>query len=123
MSRSAQGRRWPRDRPRPLPRLVPARLVRAPRPRPRSKCRGCDANFAAMSELPDSFDPEACARYLREIGASGSPVLPIGEAALALAAFERPRVGFARYLQHLAAIARDVGRHAGAPGDLQARAQ
>ena len=33
-----------------------------------------------MSELPDSFDPEACARYLREIGASGSPLLPIGEA-------------------------------------------
>lgn len=76
-----------------------------------------------MSELPDSFDPEACARYLREIGASGSPVLPIGEAALTLAAFERPRVGFARYLQHLAAVARDVGRHAAAAGDLKGRAQ
>jgi regulator of sirC expression with transglutaminase-like and TPR domain len=76
-----------------------------------------------MSELPDSSDPEACARYLREIGASGSPVLPLGEAALALAAFERPRVGFARYLQHLAAIARDVGRHAAAAADLKTRAQ
>ena len=76
-----------------------------------------------MSQLPDSFDPDTCARYLREYSASGSPVLPIGEAALALASFERPRVGFARYLQHLAMIARDVGRHPGSVGDLHARAQ
>ena len=76
-----------------------------------------------MSELPDSFDHEACARYLREHSASGAAMLPIGEAALALASFERPRVGFARYLQHLASIARDVGRHPGAIGDLRARAQ
>ena len=76
-----------------------------------------------MSELPDIFDPEQCARYLRELGAAGSPVLPIGEAALALASFERPRVGLSRYRQHLVALARDVGRHAGAAGDLAARAQ
>src|SRR5437879_3249470 len=76
-----------------------------------------------MSELPDAFDPEQCARYLRELGAAGSPVLPIGEAALALASFERPRVGLARYRQHLAALGRDVGRHAGAAGDLAGRAQ
>ena len=80
-----------------------------------------------MSELPDAFDLEECARYLRELAALTSPVLPIGEAALALASFERPRVGLARYRQHLATIARDVGRHSGAqgdsPGDLAARAQ
>jgi regulator of sirC expression with transglutaminase-like and TPR domain len=76
-----------------------------------------------MSELPDAFDPELCARYLRELGAAGSPVLPIGEAALALASFERPRVGLSRYRQHLVTLARDVGRHAGAAGDLAARAQ
>jgi regulator of sirC expression with transglutaminase-like and TPR domain len=76
-----------------------------------------------MSELPDIFDPEQCARYLRELGAAGSPVLPIGDAALALASFERPRVGLSRYRQHLATLARDVGRHAGAAGDLAARAQ
>ena len=76
-----------------------------------------------MSELPDIFDPEQCARYLRELGAAGSPVLPIGEAALALASFERPRVGLGRYRQHLVTLARDVGRHAGAAGDLAARAQ
>ena len=76
-----------------------------------------------MSELPDTFDREQCARYLSELAAAGSPVLPIAEAALALASFERPRVGLARYRQHLEALARDVGRHAGAQGDLAARAQ
>jgi regulator of sirC expression with transglutaminase-like and TPR domain len=78
---------------------------------------------APESELPDAFDREECARYLRELAARGSPVLPIGEAALALASFERPRVGLARYRQHLAALARDVGRHAGAIGDLTGRAR
>ena len=78
-----------------------------------------------MSELPDTFDLEQCARYLRELAAADSPVLPIGEAALALASFERPRVALARYRQHLDAIAHDVGRHAdsGAVGDLAARAR
>ena len=75
-----------------------------------------------MIDLPDSFDPDQCGRYLRDLASIGSPVLPIGEAALALASFERPRVGLARYRQHLAAIARDVGRHAGATGDLSGRA-
>jgi len=76
-----------------------------------------------MSELPDAFDPEECARYLRELAALPSPILPIGEAALALASYERPRVGLLRYRQHLATIARDVGRHSGAGGDLAARVQ
>src|SRR5579864_2306633 len=76
-----------------------------------------------MSELPDAFDPEECARYLRELAALPSPILPIGEAALALASYERPRVGLLRYRQHLATIARDVGRHGGAAGDLTARAE
>jgi regulator of sirC expression with transglutaminase-like and TPR domain len=80
-----------------------------------------------MSELPDAFDAEQCARYLREVGATTSPILPIGEAALALASFERPRVGLARYRQHLAMLARDVGRHGdakgGSRGDLAARAR
>ena len=80
-----------------------------------------------MMELPDAFDREQCASYLREVGALTSPILPIGEAALALASFERPRVGLLRYRQHLATLARDVGRHGGAQGDpqgdLAARAQ
>ena len=76
-----------------------------------------------MSELPDAFDLEQCAHYLRELGTAASPVLPVGEAALALASFERPRVALGRYRQHLATFARDVGRHAGARGGLAARAQ
>lgn len=76
-----------------------------------------------MTELPDTFDPEQCARYLRELAATSGALLPIGEAALALASFERPRVGLARYRQHLAMLARDVGRHAEAGGDLAARAR
>jgi regulator of sirC expression with transglutaminase-like and TPR domain len=76
-----------------------------------------------MSELPDTFDLEQCARYLRGLAASDSPILPIGEAALALASFERPRVPLARYRQHLDTIARDVARHVEAGGDLAAKAR
>jgi regulator of sirC expression with transglutaminase-like and TPR domain len=76
-----------------------------------------------MSELLDIFDPAECARYLRTLAAQGAAVLPIGEAALALASFERPRVGLARYRQHLAALSRDVGRHNGAAGGLADRAR
>ena len=76
-----------------------------------------------MSELPETFDLEQCARYLRGLAAAESAVLPIGEAALALASFERPRVALARYRQHLDAIARDVGRHAEPGVDLAARAR
>jgi regulator of sirC expression with transglutaminase-like and TPR domain len=74
-----------------------------------------------MNEPPETSDPETCARFLRELGASGERVLPIAEAALALASFERPRVGFRRYRDHLRLLARDVGRHEGAAGDLAAR--
>ena len=49
-----------------------------------------------MNEPPETSDPETCARFLRELGASGQRVLPIAEAALALASFERPRVAFTR---------------------------
>jgi len=76
-----------------------------------------------MNEPPETPDPETCARFLRELGASGEGVLPIAEAALALAAFERRRVGFKRYRDHLRLLARDVGRHPGAAGDLPARAR
>jgi len=75
-----------------------------------------------MTELPDNFDLEQCARFLREVGSSPSPTLPIAEAALALASFDRPRIALARYRQHLAALARDVGRHAGAASGLAAQA-
>jgi regulator of sirC expression with transglutaminase-like and TPR domain len=76
-----------------------------------------------MSEPPEHYDPEECARFLRELGTSGEVVLPIAEAALALASFERPRVGPARYRDHLRQLARDVGRHSGAAGNLPAKAR
>jgi regulator of sirC expression with transglutaminase-like and TPR domain len=74
-----------------------------------------------MNEPPETSDPETCARFLRDLGASGERVLPIAEAALALASFERPRVAFKRYRDHLRLLARGVGRHPGAAGDLAAR--
>jgi regulator of sirC expression with transglutaminase-like and TPR domain len=76
-----------------------------------------------MSEPPADYDPETCARFLRDLGASGEQVLPIAEAALALASFERPRVGPSRYREHLRVLARDVSRHAGARGDAAAHAR
>src|SRR5215472_11107902 len=76
-----------------------------------------------MSEPPADYDPETCARFLRDLGASGERILPIAEAALALASFERPRVGPSRYRAHLRVLARDVGRHAGAGSDAAARAR
>ena len=75
-----------------------------------------------MTGLPDTFDLEACAQFLRELGASASASLPIAEAALALASFDRPRVAPARYRQHLRALARDVGRRAGVGSGLAAQA-
>jgi regulator of sirC expression with transglutaminase-like and TPR domain len=76
-----------------------------------------------MIEAPEDYDAETCARFLRDLGSSGERVLPIGEAALALASFERPRVGPSRYREHLRILARDVGRHVGAAGDVAARAR
>ena len=49
--------------------------------------------------------------------------MPIGEAALALASFERPRVGLAAIASIWRLWRRDVGRHPDAGGDLAARAR
>jgi regulator of sirC expression with transglutaminase-like and TPR domain len=63
-----------------------------------------------MSGLPDTFNLDQCARFLRELGTEPSSTLPIAEAALALASFDRPRVALKRYRQHLRALARDVSK-------------
>ena len=76
-----------------------------------------------MTQPPERYDTEICANYLRELGASGERILPIAEAALALASFERPRVGPSRYREHLKLLARDVGRHPAAAGDVAERAR
>src|SRR5260370_1227668 len=76
-----------------------------------------------MIRPPERYDPETCANFLRELGASGERILPIAEAALALASFERPRVGPTRYREHLQLLARDVGHHPRAAGDVAERAR
>jgi regulator of sirC expression with transglutaminase-like and TPR domain len=76
-----------------------------------------------MNEPPEHPDPESCAAFLRELGGSDGRILPIAEAALVLASFERQRVDFARYRDHLRLIAVDVARHPGASGDLAGRAR
>src|SRR5260370_25156228 len=76
-----------------------------------------------MIRPPESYGPEHCANFLREVGASGERILPIAEAALALASFERPRVGPTRYREHLQLLARDVGHHPRAAGDVAERAR
>jgi regulator of sirC expression with transglutaminase-like and TPR domain len=76
-----------------------------------------------MIEPPETPDRDNCAAFLRTLGASDGRVLPLAEAALALAAFDRPRVNFRRYREHLQLIAGDVARHPGAAGGLAERAR
>jgi regulator of sirC expression with transglutaminase-like and TPR domain len=75
-----------------------------------------------MVGLPEKYDLAQCERFLREVGGSRSARLPIAEAALALASFDRPRVGLARYSRHLATLAADVARRTTSGPDLAARA-
>jgi regulator of sirC expression with transglutaminase-like and TPR domain len=50
--------------------------------------------------------------FLRGIAGRGEAALPLAEAALALAALDRPRVDLARYHHHLASLGREVGEAA-----------
>jgi regulator of sirC expression with transglutaminase-like and TPR domain len=75
-----------------------------------------------MVGLPEKYDLAQCEQFLREVGASHTSQLPIAEAALALASFDRPRVGLARYSRHLTTLATDVRRRVGTGPDLAARA-
>jgi len=56
---------------------------------------------------------EEASGILRGVGGSDDDAIDVGGAALALAAIDRPGVGIARYRQHLAQIAREVGEVAG----------
>jgi regulator of sirC expression with transglutaminase-like and TPR domain len=51
-------------------------------------------------------------RLLRAVAAAGDAPVAIAEAALALAAFDRPRVDLARYKHHLATLACDIAGEA-----------
>jgi regulator of sirC expression with transglutaminase-like and TPR domain len=71
----------------------------------------------------DFFHDRATAEdFLRGLAAAGDRRLPLAEAALALAARDRPEVDLARYHRHLAALAREVGEAAARAGDLDERA-
>jgi regulator of sirC expression with transglutaminase-like and TPR domain len=60
--------------------------------------------------------------YLDSLAPLGDAPWPIAEAALALAALDRPQVGLARYRNHLATLANDVGAAAGAAEETSERA-
>ena len=54
-------------------------------------------------------DRTGALEYLKSLSSLGDAPWPIGEAALALASLDRPQVALARYREHLATLARDLG--------------
>jgi regulator of sirC expression with transglutaminase-like and TPR domain len=56
----------------------------------------------------DLADPGERDRLLRSLPAAGDAPIAIAEAALALAALDRPRVDLGRYLRHLDSLAADI---------------
>ena len=69
----------------------------------------------------DEFHDRASAQdFLRALACRAEP-WPLGLAALALAALDRPRVDLARYRHHLASLAREVGEQAAAADDPERR--
>jgi regulator of sirC expression with transglutaminase-like and TPR domain len=68
------------------------------------------------AEAAPFHDRATAEAFLRGIAGRGEATLPLAEAALALAALDRPRVDLARYHHHLAALGREVGEMA-ATGD------
>jgi regulator of sirC expression with transglutaminase-like and TPR domain len=69
-----------------------------------------------------SFGDRATAEaFLRQVGDMDDGPLPLGHAALALAALERPKVDLARYHHHLASLAHEVGAVAEGSSDIERR--
>ena len=69
-----------------------------------------------------SHDRTSALAYLNSLAPLGDTRWPIAEAALALAALDRPQVGLARYRDHLATLSNDVGAAAGGVGETAERA-
>ena len=59
-----------------------------------------------------THDRASALDYLKSLAPLGEAPWPIGEAALALAALDRPQVGLARYREHLQSLASDVAASA-----------
>lgn len=75
------------------------------------------------AERPRSFhDRATAAEFLRGLGRWNEARLPVGAAALALAALDRPRVDLGPYHRHLAELAREVSEAAAGIQDLDGRA-
>jgi regulator of sirC expression with transglutaminase-like and TPR domain len=66
-------------------------------------------------------DRAAHEAYLRGIASAGDAPVDIGEAALRLASFDRPRVDLARYRTHLSDLARETAGLAAAPAEALAK--
>ena len=61
---------------------------------------------------------EEAKQTLREIGAAPKVTFALGEAALALAVLDQPRVPLDQYRQHLDQLSKDIGREAAGAVDL-----
>ncbi len=67
-------------------------------------------------------DRTSALEYLKSLSSLGDARWPIGEAALALASLDRPQVALARYREHLATLASDLGAAAVGVAEAAARA-
>jgi regulator of sirC expression with transglutaminase-like and TPR domain len=77
------------------------------------------------AQAPESpFEDRAGALdYLRSLAPLGEALWPVGEAALALAALDRPQVGLARYREHLRGLASEVAAAAAGAEEIHERAR
>ena len=73
--------------------------------------------MTTASTAPDDPRTQAETILKRIGGAATSSTVDIAEGAVALAAFDRPRVPLARYLHHLEVLAGDLAEAAAAEGD------
>jgi len=67
-------------------------------------------------------DRSSALAYLSSLASLGNAPWPVGEAALALAALDRPQVGLTRYREHLSMLASDVGAAAPSTAETVDRA-
>ena len=76
----------------------------------------------SAADAPYRFNDRAGAEaFLRDLAGPAEARLPLAEAALALAALDRPRVDLQRYHDHLDSLARVVGDAAAGAGDARQR--
>jgi regulator of sirC expression with transglutaminase-like and TPR domain len=72
---------------------------------------------------PKAGAQERCRDFLRTLAGRLDAPLPIAEAALAIAALERPRTPVGRYQEHLDLLAADIGARASRAGSVAAKVE